>query len=49
MDLVVCEGADIRCENLPTTNEVAALFNPNATEGYREIILTRRDDEGGLY
>jgi hypothetical protein len=47
--LVICEGADIRCENLLTTNEVAILFNPNAIEGYREIILTRYDNKGSLY
>jgi hypothetical protein len=45
MQLVVREGADMRRENLPTAREVAAIFDPNVTEPYRELMLAYRDPQ----
>ena len=49
IELIVGEGADCRCENLPTADEVAVILPDLPTERYCDIIVHLwRSTEGGF-
>ena len=49
IELIVREGADHRCENLPTADEVAVILPNLPTERYCDIIIyLQRSTEGGF-
>jgi hypothetical protein len=43
MDLVVCAGADRRCENLPATDEITVVMPIQFQDSWRDIVLACRN------